>query len=342
MSQAAASSPAVRFTGVSKSFGETVAVDGVSFDVAPGEFFSILGPSGCGKTTTLRMLAGFERPDAGEIHLNGERIDELPPWERPLAMVFQSYALFPHLPVAGNVAFGLERRKLPRAEIDARVRSALELVRLDPAVFGRRAPRQLSGGQRQRVALARALVLEPPVLLLDEPLGALDRKLRKEMQSELRALNRELGTTFVYVTHDQEEALAMSDRVAVMAEARIEQVGAPAEVYERPRTAFVAGFLGEANVFEGESGRTVAVRPERMRLLRPGAAVPPGLASRRGEIRDLVYLGDREHAVVGLTSGADFRVALRDAGRFEAEAWKRGDAVVIAWRPEDAHPLEDA
>ncbi|HET6361595.1 MAG TPA: ABC transporter ATP-binding protein [Gemmatimonadota bacterium] len=341
MSQDVTLPPAVRFIGVRKRFGETVAVDGVSFDVAPGEFFSILGPSGCGKTTTLRMLAGFERPDDGEIHLNGARIDELPPWERPLAMVFQSYALFPHLSVAGNVAFGLERRKLPRAAIEERVNSALELVRLDPATFGRRSPRQLSGGQRQRVALARALVLEPPVLLLDEPLGALDRKLRKEMQAELRALNRELGTTFVYVTHDQEEALAMSDRVAVMTEARIEQVGTPADVYDRPRTAFVAGFLGEANVFEGGGGRSVAVRPERMRLLRPGSGVPEGLATRRGEIRDLVYLGDREHAIVGVGSGADFRVALRDADRFEGTGWKRGDAVIVAWRPDHAHPLED-
>jgi ABC-type Fe3+/spermidine/putrescine transport system ATPase subunit len=316
-------------------------VDGVSFDVAAGEFFSLLGPSGCGKTTTLRMLAGFERPDSGEILLNGERIDGLPPWERPLAMVFQSYALFPHLSVARNVAFGLERRKLARAEIDDRVRAALELVRLDPATFGRRSPRQLSGGQRQRVALARALVLEPPVLLLDEPLGALDRKLRKEMQGELRALNRNLGTTFVYVTHDQEEALAMSDRVAVMTEARIEQVGTPEEVYERPRTAFVASFLGETNIFEGEAGRSVAVRPERVRLLPPGSAVPSGCSSLPGEIRDLVYLGDREHAIVELGSGADFRVDLRKADHAEGRVWKRGDAVMVAWRPDDAHPLED-
>ncbi len=341
LSQDATLPPAVRFVRVRKSFGQTVAVDGVSFDVAAGEFFSLLGPSGCGKTTTLRMLAGFERPDAGEILLNGERIDGLPPWERPLAMVFQSYALFPHLSVARNVAFGLERRKLPRAEIDDRVRSALELVRLDPSTFGSRSPRQLSGGQRQRVALARALVLEPPVLLLDEPLGALDRKLRKEMQGELRALNRKLGTTFVYVTHDQEEALAMSDRVAVMAEARIEQVGTPEEVYERPRTAFVAGFLGETNIFEGDAGRSVAVRPERVRLLGSGSAVPSGFSSRPGEIRDLVYLGDREHAIVGLGSGADFRVDLRNTDQVGGRAWKRGDAVIVAWRPDDAHPLED-
>jgi putative spermidine/putrescine transport system ATP-binding protein len=341
--------------GVRKSFGDTVAVDGATFDVAAGEFFSILGPSGCGKTTTLRLLAGFERLDEGQILVDGERIDDRPPWERPLAMVFQSYALFPHLSVARNVAFGLERRKLPRAEIEERVRSALALVRLDPETFARRSPRQLSGGQRQRVALARALVLEPPVLLLDEPLGALDRKLRKQMQVELRMLNRELGMTFVYVTHDQEEALTMSDRVAVMADARIVQIGPPADVYERPRNAFVAGFLGEANVLEGDGG-LVAVRPERMELLRPGAAgvpedgvrtggsgdTPTGseTVTRRGEIREIVYLGDRVHALVRLDSGQEVLVGLRDAGR-DRSSWRRGDPAVVAWSAADAHPLED-
>jgi ABC-type Fe3+/spermidine/putrescine transport system ATPase subunit len=332
--------PAVRFSGIRKRFGDTVAVDGVSFDVAAGEFFSILGPSGCGKTTTLRLLAGFERPDEGRIFMDGQRIDDRPPWERPLAMVFQSYALFPHLSVARNVAFGLERRKLPRGEMDDRVRTALDLVRLDPATFARRSPRQLSGGQRQRVALARALVLEPPVLLLDEPLGALDRKLRKEMQIELRALNRNLGTTFIYVTHDQEEALTMSDRVAVMADARIAQVGTPPEVYERPRTAFVAGFLGEANVFKDERGGWVSVRPERMSLLRPGAVATNEATSQSGEVREIVYLGDRVHAVVRLGAGRDVLVALRDAGRGDDE-WRRGDSAVVAWRAEDAHPLEE-
>ncbi|HYO46577.1 MAG TPA: ABC transporter ATP-binding protein [Gemmatimonadota bacterium] len=341
MTDPASSSPAVRFSQVRKTFGETVAVDGVSFDVRDGEFFSILGPSGCGKTTTLRLLAGFERPDEGEILLNGARIDDQPPWERPLAMVFQSYALFPHLSVARNVAFGLERRKLPRAEIEDRVRAALELVRLDPATFAHRSPRQLSGGQRQRVALARALVLEPPVLLLDEPLGALDRKLRKEMQIELRALNRDLGTTFIYVTHDQEEALTMSDRVAVMANARIAQVGSPVEVYERPRTAFVAGFLGEANVFEVEDGGRIAVRPERMELLRPGATAPRDSIARAGELLELVYLGDRVHALVRLDTGRDVLVALRDGGRTEGASWRRGDPAIVAWRSSDAHSLEE-
>ncbi|HET6618086.1 MAG TPA: ABC transporter ATP-binding protein [Gemmatimonadota bacterium] len=314
----------------------------MSFDIRDGEFFSILGPSGCGKTTTLRLLAGFERPDAGQILLRGERIDGCPPWERPLAMVFQSYALFPHLSVARNVAFGLERRKLPRPAIAERVRTALELVRLDPARFADRSTRQLSGGQRQRVALARALVLEPPVLLLDEPLGALDRKLRKEMQGELRALNRDLGMTFVYVTHDQEEALTMSDRVAVMTDARIAQIGSPVEVYERPRTAFVAGFLGEANIFDAEDGRRVAVRPERMELLRPGSSAPDEGTLRSGEIRDIVYLGDRTHALVRLSTGTDVRVALTDAETGEAGAWKLGDPVLVAWRAGGAHPLEDA
>ena len=332
---------AVRFSGVRKAFGSTVAVDDVSFDIRDGEFFSILGPSGCGKTTTLRLLAGFERPDAGEILLRGERIDGRPPWERPLAMVFQSYALFPHLSVARNVAFGLERRKLPRAAIAERVRTALELVRLDPARFADRFTRQLSGGQRQRVALARALVLEPPVLLLDEPLGALDRKLRKEMQGELRALNRDLGMTFVYVTHDQEEALTMSDRVAVMTDARIAQIGSPVEVYERPRTAFVAGFLGEANIFDAEDGRRVAVRPERMALLRPGSPAPQDGTVRSGEIRDVVYLGDRTHALVRLSTGTDVRVAITDARAGEATAWNHGDLVLVAWRAADAHPLEE-
>ena len=332
--------PTVRFSRVRKRFGDTVAVDDVSFDVRAGEFFSILGPSGCGKTTTLRLLAGFERPDEGEIRLNGERIDDRRPWERPLAMVFQSYALFPHLSVGRNVAFGLERRKLPRAEIETRVGRALELVRLDPGTFASRSPRQLSGGQRQRVALARALVLEPPVLLLDEPLGALDQKLRKEMQVELRALNRQLEITFVYVTHDQEEALAMSDRVAVMADGQLAQVGSPVEVYERPRTAFVAGFLGEANLIAGENGARFAVRPEWMQLLRPEAEAIPGAIARSGEVRDVVYLGERIRAIVRLESGDDVVIAL-PAGSGERGGWRSGDRAIVAWSPADAWPLAE-
>ena len=328
---------AVRFSRIRKRYGDAVALDDVSFDVLPGEFFSILGPSGCGKTTTLRLLAGFERPDEGEIRLNGERLDDRPPWERPVAMVFQSYALFPHLSVARNVAFGLERRKLPRGEIADRVEAALTLVRLDPGTFAHRSPRQLSGGQRQRVALARALVLEPPVLLLDEPLGALDRQLRKQMQVELRALNRTLGTTFLYVTHDQEEALTMSDRIAVMSRARVAQIGTPVEVYESPRTEFVAAFLGETNVFD-EGDRRVAIRPERMELRRPGTGVPAGAIAREGEIREIVYLGDRVHAVVTLDSGRDVLVALRNPGA--ESSWRRGDAAMVIWSAADARPLE--
>jgi spermidine/putrescine transport system ATP-binding protein len=219
----------VQLSRVSKTFGDVKAVQDVSFEVRRGEFFSLLGPSGCGKTTTLRLLAGFERPDeGGEVRLMGEVVNRKRPYERRIGMVFQSYALFPHLSVRRNVAFGLEQRNTPKAEIEDRVRQALEMVRLQPGTFARRMPGQLSGGQRQRVALARALVLEPEILLLDEPLGAIDLKLRKEMQLELKALNQQLGTTFVYVTHDQEEALTMSDRIAVMDEGRVAQLGTPA------------------------------------------------------------------------------------------------------------------
>ena len=258
VSTAVSNQPVVQFIRVSKSFGDVKAVDDVSFEVYPGEFFALLGPSGCGKTTTLRLLAGLEQPDAGsgEVRLLGQTVNQTRPYERPLSMVFQNYALFPHLSVARNVAFGLEQRKTPRAEIQQRVRRALEMVRLDPDLFARRMPSQLSGGQRQRVALARALVLEPAVLLLDEPLGAIDLKLRKEMQLELKALNKQLGTTFVYVTHDQEEALTMSDRIGVMENARLAQLGTPAEIYENPRTAFVATFIGESNFFEGRATKS--------------------------------------------------------------------------------------
>jgi spermidine/putrescine transport system ATP-binding protein len=245
--------PVVELSGVSKSFGDVKAVDDISFDIRRGEFFSILGPSGCGKTTTLRLLAGFEQPDedGGRIRLLGETVNKKRPYERKIAMVFQNYALFPHLTVARNVAFGLEQRRTPKRDIDGLVRRALEMVRLKHDAFASRMPAQLSGGQRQRVALARALVLEPAILLLDEPLGAIDLKLRKEMQLELKALNKQLGTTFVYVTHDQEEALTMSDRIAVMDNGRLAQLGTPAEIYESPRTAFVAKFIGESNFFEG-------------------------------------------------------------------------------------------
>jgi spermidine/putrescine transport system ATP-binding protein len=269
--------PIARFLRVSKTFGASPAVRDVSFDIRRGEFFSLLGPSGCGKTTTLRLLAGLESPDpGGQIFIAGERAETRRPYERRLGMVFQSYALFPHLSVERNVSFGLERHRVPGAQIPGRVARALELVRLDPAEFARRRPAELSGGQRQRVALARALVLEPEMLLLDEPLGAVDLKLRKTMQLELRQLNRSLGVTFVYVTHDQDEALTMSDRIAVMDRGCIVQLGTPAEVYERPRTSFVATFIGESNLIEGrlrprDDGAWEVMTPDGHRLVAPHA-----------------------------------------------------------------------
>jgi spermidine/putrescine transport system ATP-binding protein len=240
----------VRLERVTKDFGETVAVDDLSLDIAVGEFFSLLGPSGCGKTTTLRIIGGFEEPTRGTVYLRGRDVTDLPPHRRDVNTVFQSYALFPHLNVFENVAFGLRRRKVPSDEIDTRVREALKLVDLEG--FEKRKPGQMSGGQQQRVALARALVNEPQVLLLDEPLGALDLKLRKQMQLELKRIQQEVGITFIYVTHDQEEAMTMSDRLAVMRNGRIEQIGPPEEVYENPQTQFVAAFLGASNLLEGE------------------------------------------------------------------------------------------
>jgi len=370
-----AAPPIVEFRRVSKSFGDVRAVNEVSFSIRRGEFFSLLGPSGCGKTTTLRLLAGFETPDpdGGEVLIDGVVVNERRPYERRIGMVFQNYALFPHLTVERNVAFGLEQHKTPRTEIPGRVERALELVRLAPATFARRRPNQLSGGQRQRVALARALVLEPAILLLDEPLGALDLKLRKEMQLELKALNRELAMTFVYVTHDQEEALTMSDRIAVMSEARVAQLGTPAEIYENPRTPFVAGFIGEVNFFGGKAGKRgsgeggyraliqdtgetllvpdhdsiregdtarIAVRPEWLDLARPGEA-PGGENALAGAIREVVYLGETMHVVVTLTSGAVVRVALRNEGQLlKPLPWRRGDAALVTWRPEDCQVLE--
>ncbi len=369
----AAATPVVELVRVSKSYGDVKAVAGISLTIYPGEFFSLLGPSGCGKTTTLRLLAGFEEPDpdGGEVRLLGEAVNHRRPYQRPVGMVFQSYALFPHLTVERNVAFGLEQRKIPRPEIAERVRRALDMVRLAPDVFARRMPAQLSGGQRQRVALARALVLEPPILLLDEPLGAMDLQLRKEMQLELKALNRQLGTTFVYVTHDQEEALTMSDRIAVMDDARVAQVGTPAEIYENPRTAFVAGFIGESNFFAGTAVRRhgttwevggngrggfrvpdhpalrdggevrIAVRPEWMDVCPPDA-VPPGENALGGTVREVIYLGETIHVVVAVPGAGDVRVAVRNEGQLiKPLPWRRGDAAAVAWLPEDCQVLED-
>jgi len=365
--------PAVEFTAVSKSFDGNRAVDAVTFAIETGEFFSLLGPSGCGKTTTLRLLAGFETADAGVVRINGRRVNEERPWERGVGMVFQNYALFPHLTVERNVAFGLEQRRVARAEIPGRVARALDLVRLDPREFGRRAPSQLSGGQRQRVALARALVLEPRLLLLDEPLGALDLKLRKEMQLELKSLNRALGITFVYVTHDQEEALTMSDRIAVMDRGRIAQLGSPADVYENPRTGFVASFIGESNFFAGRAealgGRRwrivgthgvfeviaepevkvsagtevgIAVRPEWMDVY-PLDQVPAGENAVPGTVQEVIYLGETLHVLVALDAGGAAKVAVRNEGQLiKPIPWARGARVAVAWLPEDCQVLEPA
>jgi putative spermidine/putrescine transport system ATP-binding protein len=287
--------PAVSFSEVKRYYGEVRAADGVSFEIAAGEFFALLGPSGSGKTTCLRLIAGFDQPTSGKIMIHGKDVAGVPPYERDVNTVFQDYALFPHMSVQRNVEYSLMIRRAPKEEWK-RVGRILELVKLNG--LEKRKPSQLSGGQRQRVALARALVNQPRVLLLDEPLGALDLKLREEMQTELKAIQREVGITFVYVTHDQGEALAMSDRLAVFNQGRIEQMGAPAEVYEHPKSVFVAGFVGVSNLIEGELARRVigraeafSIRPEKIRIAAPDAPVPEACAAADGKIADVFYLG---------------------------------------------------
>jgi putative spermidine/putrescine transport system ATP-binding protein/spermidine/putrescine transport system ATP-binding protein len=347
--------PDVRLEGVNKRFGAVAAVQGVSIDIPRGSIFSLLGPSGCGKTTTLRLIAGFEQPDSGEVYIRGQRVTATPPYRRDFSMVFQSYALFPHLTVADNVAFGLRMRRVPRSERAAAVRNALELVKLAP--LADRHPRQLSGGQQQRVALARAIVVKPAVLLLDEPLGALDKMLREEMQVELRNLQQRLAITAVFVTHDQEEALTLSDRVAVMRNGVIEQTGAPRDIYERPRNEFVAGFLGASNFIDGTivandatasivetpGGRIpmardagaigehvrLAIRPERVRVERGG----DGLAAR---VRDVVYRGPITHLYLDSAAGPLLSYR-QNAG---SEAWRQGEAVRCAWDAASAIAVE--
>jgi putative spermidine/putrescine transport system ATP-binding protein/spermidine/putrescine transport system ATP-binding protein len=336
----------VRLAAVRKSFGAVVAVDNVDLEIRRGTIFSLLGPSGCGKTTTLRLIAGFEQPDAGEVYIRGERVTSIPPYRRNFSMVFQSYALFPHLSVAENVAFGLRMRGTAREDRARAVRDALELVKLGP--LADRYPRQLSGGQQQRVALARAIVVKPAVLLLDEPLGALDKLLREEMQIELRSLQQRLGITAVFVTHDQEEALTLSDCVAVMRNGLIEQTGAPREIYDRPRNEFVAGFLGASNFLDGTvvgredgaaivetpAGRArlatdspagarvrIAIRPERLRIAHRDA---PGLPAR---IRDIVYRGPVTHFYLDSTGGPLLSYQ-QNAGGAD---WSVGDKVRCAW-----------
>jgi putative spermidine/putrescine transport system ATP-binding protein len=339
LTEVAGAVPDVRVTEVAKRFGEVVAVDGVSLDVARGEFFSLLGPSGSGKTTMLRLIAGFELADEGSIELRGVDVTREPPYARDVNTVFQDYALFPHMSVAENVAYGLRVKRVPRPERRRRVEEALDVVRL--AGFDRRRPGQLSGGQRQRVALARALVNRPQVLLLDEPLGALDLKLRQDMQTELKRIQRDVGITFVYVTHDQEEALAMSDRMAVFNKGRIEQVGIPAEVYERPETEFVAGFVGVSNVLVRD-GRHVTIRPEKIRIADSGQAQTPGLEAEAGRVRDVVYVGVVTRFVVELDAGGELTVVRQNLEGTAAEALaQRGRRVLLEWQPEHAIAIDD-
>jgi spermidine/putrescine transport system ATP-binding protein len=372
-----ASGGAVRLEQLAKSFGGVRVVHGIDLDIPPGEFFSLLGPSGCGKTTTLRMIAGFEKPDEGRILLDGKDLSTDPPHRRPVNTVFQNYALFPFLNVTDNVAFGLKYQKLDKAATAQRVGRALDLTRMSE--YATRRPAQLSGGQQQRVALARALVLNPRVLLLDEPLGALDAQLRKQLQLELRALQREVGITFVYVTHDQEEALTMSDRIAVLAEGHVEQVGEPTQIYSMPATTYVAGFLGSANIFDADlltvdSGiascavldatvgaradgdmhpgpAAVVIRPERIALAGADEPVAAGRNILRGTVRDIVYLGAATHVHVEVAGGAVLTVAVsnhdgpasvRYAPGASVQCVCTSDAVRVLRRSAAALPVDPA
>jgi putative spermidine/putrescine transport system ATP-binding protein len=332
-----ADAPAVRLDHVTKRFGDATAVDDIVLDVREGEFFSMLGPSGSGKTTTLRMIAGFELPTSGTVELHGRDVTRLAPYERDVNTVFQDYALFPHMTVRDNVEYGLRVKKVARQAREERARNALGLVQLGG--FEGRKPSQLSGGQRQRVALARALVNEPAVLLLDEPLGALDLKLRQQMQIELKEIQQRVGLTFIYVTHDQEEALTMSDRLAVFNHGQIEQVGTPAEVYEEPATEFVAGFVGISNVLSGAaadaitgSDRAFTIRPEKIHLAEPDEVAGPDQCTVTGTVSDVVYLGSTTRYVVDLAVGGTLVVMQQNLTTSSMEALKvRGKAVRLTW-----------
>jgi spermidine/putrescine ABC transporter ATP-binding subunit len=353
----ASANAAIVIRNVSKRFGDSLAVDGIDLELAPGEFFALLGPSGCGKTTTLRMVGGFELPSLGRIYLDGRDVTMLPPYKRDVNTVFQAYALFPHLSVFDNVAFGLRRKKVDAAEIRRRVEHDLEMVGL--AGFGKRRPTQLSGGQQQRVALARALVNQPKVLLLDEPMGALDAKIRKTMQLELKRIQREVGITFLYVTHDQNEAMSMADRLAVMNGGRIEDIGAPDRVYDRPATQFVADFLGTCNVFPLESTGAalrlpdgtpvevdneerhhvlsnqarVGIRPEKLVVTRVGAAgggsVSPAVNTVRGTVLTSTYLGASTEYEIETPWGTILRAFAQNLS--EAARGRPGDPVEVTW-----------
>ncbi|MEY4762668.1 MAG: hypothetical protein RLZZ200_2524 [Pseudomonadota bacterium] len=352
--------PYIELDGIAKRFGEVTAVDGVSLGIRKGEIFCLLGASGCGKTTLLRILAGFEQPTAGRVLIDGQDMAGVPPYERPVNLMFQSYALFPHMTVEKNIAFGLEQEGLPKDEIRRRVADILDIVHLSE--YGARRPHQLSGGQRQRVALARALVKRPKLLLLDEPLGALDRKLREHTQFELLNIQQQLGVTFVVVTHDQEEAMTLATRIGVMHRGRLVQVGAPREIYESPATRHVADFIGSVNLFDGvvASGGAdhvgllcedlpvpvfvdqalgapvgervwVAIRPEKIRLSHEPQPGPENLA--RGTIQDIAYLGDITTYVVRLESGRGMKVTRANAARRGVDDFARGQAVHLGWDP---------
>jgi len=366
---AAGERPALVLRALTKHFGSAVAVDGIDLDVRPGEFLTLLGPSGSGKTTTLRMVAGFMAPTSGSIEIDGSDMTRVPPHRRDVGMVFQNYALFPHMTAAENVAFPLRMRRRPGAEIKKRVGEALALVKLGS--FGDRYPRQLSGGQQQRIALARAVVFEPRLLLMDEPLGALDRKLRESLQLEIIRVSRELGATVLYVTHDQEEALVMSDRIAIFSMGRIEQLGSGADLYDRPASLFVADFIGESNILRGRyevdggaggwmtrdetrwrvgaasAGRSdvasgaaaaLVVRPERMRVLADGAT-PDGLNTADATVDEVLYLGPDIKYQLALPWGQ--RISIREPRELDARELERGERVRIGWKVEDGLLVAD-
>ncbi|MGA8523289.1 MAG: ABC transporter ATP-binding protein [Candidatus Dormiibacterota bacterium] len=336
---------AVSLVGLTKRFGDQVAISGISLDITDGEFFSLLGPSGSGKTTTLRLIAGFERPTSGKVWLHGRDVTKMPPFERDVNTVFQDYALFPHMTVGDNVGYSLRVRRVPRRQRATRVAEVLETMRLGG--FESRKPSELSGGQRQRVALARALINRPRVLLLDEPLGALDTKLREEMQVELKDVQRGAGITFIFVTHDQHEALALSDRIAVFGAGRIEQVGTPSEIYERPATPFVAGFVGASNLIEddlaariiGERGRFM-IRPEKIRIVSVADTVGNDECTATGTVRDIVYLGAQTVYVVAVTADRTLSVVTQNvsATAIDAQAQK-GREVRLVWQRDQTMAL---
>lgn len=370
---------AVELVDVTKTYGNFTAVDDISLQIKDGEFFSILGPSGCGKTTTLRMIAGFEMTTKGEIYIQGTPVSGIPAFKRPINTVFQNYALFPHLSVAQNVAFGLEMQKVPRPEIDRRVREALTMVRMADRANAR--PNQLSGGQQQRIALARALVNRPAVLLLDEPLGALDLKLRKQMQLELKQMQEEIGITFIYVTHDQEEALTMSDRIAVMGSGYVLQCATPQEIYERPQSRYVADFIGETNFLDGkvvvdhgefadvridgsltlpaasidaeidpDEAVTIALRPEKITLMPLGEngaqtdspiKIEGGRVMVRGTVREAIYIGTDMRYIVQITDRTQLVARMQNYGHRGEQRLGRGDSVWAYWAAENARILLD-